>query len=40
MIKIGKVGRRADGTPLEVPPHLQDAERAFLDEDELSSASN
>ena len=38
--RIYEVGRRADGTPLEVPPHLVDAERAFLNEDQSNSASN
>jgi hypothetical protein len=40
MMGIYEVGRRADGTPLEVPPHLVDAEHVFLDEDQPSSASN
>ena len=38
--RMYEVGRKADGTPLEVPPHLLDAEHAFLDEDQQSSASN
>ena len=38
--RIYEVGRRADGTPLEMPPHLVDAEHAFLDEDQPSFASN
>jgi 3-hydroxyacyl-[acyl-carrier-protein] dehydratase len=38
--RMYEVGRKADGTPLEVPPHLAVAENAFLDEDQPSSASN
>jgi hypothetical protein len=34
------VGRNPDGGPLEMPPHLVDAENAFWDEDRASSASN
>ena len=38
--RMYEVGRKADGTPLEVPPYLAGAENAFFDEDQPSSASN
>ena len=38
--RMYEVGRKADGTPVEVPPYLAGAENAFFDEDQPSFASN
>jgi 3-hydroxyacyl-[acyl-carrier-protein] dehydratase len=38
--RMYEVGRQADGSPLELPAFLAEAEQAFFSEDQPSSASN